>query len=151
MLCKKWFCSYNLRSCTLPHLYSPGVNAVFAAHFRTKDCTVPSNRCNVVGSMVGSASEEHVAMLERVPRLIRPAEDWSVLVSGDGDAEQVSRYNELERKRAAREHGPIKSVRRLSLEIPTILPKTLHLFIGTVLSSVLMLTAKTAFTPGEYK
>ena len=78
--------SYNLRSCTLPHLYSPGVNAVFAVNFRTEDCTVPINRCNVVGSMVGIASEAHVSLFERVPRLVRPAEDWSVQVSGDGDA-----------------------------------------------------------------
>ena len=61
-------------------------------------------------------------MLERVPRLIRPLEDWSVQVSGDGDAEQVSRYNELERERgpqrAAREHGPVKSVPQLRLCAP---------------------------------
>ena len=55
-----------------------------------------------------------------VPRQIRPAEDWSVLVSGDGDPDpdQVSRYNELERKRAAREHGPVKSVPQLRLSGP---------------------------------
>ena len=52
-----------------------------------------------------------------VPRQIRPAEDWSVLVSGDCDPD-VSRYNELERKRAAREHGPVKSVPQLRLSGP---------------------------------
>ena len=77
------------RSCTLPHLYSPGVCPAFA----------------------GLDPAPHV------PRQIRPAEDWSVLVSGDGDPD-VSRYNELERKRAAREHGPVKSVPQLRLSGP---------------------------------
>ena len=77
------------RSCTLPHLYSPGVCPAFA----------------------GLDPAPHV------PRQIRPAEDWSVLVSGDGDPD-VSRYNELERKRAAREHGPVKSVPQLRLSRP---------------------------------
>ena len=77
------------RSCTLPHLYSPGVCPAFA----------------------GVDPAPHVP---HVPRQIRPAEDWSVLVSGDGDPD-VSRYNELERKRAAREYGPVKSVPQLRL------------------------------------
>ena len=57
-------------------------------------------------------------MLERVPRLIRPLEDWLVQVSGDGDAEEVSRYNEVERERAAREQGPVKSVPQPRLSAP---------------------------------
>ena len=110
--------SYNLRSCTLPHLYSPGVNAVFAARFTTADYTVPSNICKGTYAMVGSAIEEHVSMLERGPPLIRPLEDWSVQVSGVDDTELVSRYNEVERERAAREQGPVKSVPQTRLSAP---------------------------------
>ena len=68
--------------------------------------------------MVGSAIEEHVSMLERGPRLIRPLEDWSVQVSGVDDTELVSRYTEVERERAAREQGPVKSVPQTRLSAP---------------------------------
>ena len=47
--------------------------------------------------------------------MIRPAEDWSVPETRSGAPHHVSRYNELERKRAAREHGPVKSVPQLRL------------------------------------
>ena len=78
------------RSCTLPHLYSPSVCAAFAA----------------------------VDPAPHVPGRIRPAEDWLVPETrsvAPNKVDYMSRYNELERKRAAREPFPIKSVPKLRL------------------------------------
>ena len=77
------------RPCTLPHLYSPGVYAAFAVTFAQVDWTVPVTRSVAVGGLVGIANAEH-----------------------------VSRYNVLERERAAREQGPVKSVPQLRLCAP---------------------------------
>ena len=71
------------QSCTLPHFNSPSVCAASAPY---------------------------------VPGGFRPAEDWTVPETrsvAPYEMDCVSRYNELEKQRAAREHGPIKSVPKL--------------------------------------
>ena len=84
------FMQGTCRSCTLPHLYSPGVCAAFAGVILpAEDWSVPETRSVAVGGLVDT-----------------------------GDAEHVSRYNELERKRAALEQGPVKSVPQLRLCAP---------------------------------